>query len=332
MSANLVLLRFTIRQIDDMPMPEDPGSMLRGAFGHALKGLSEAAMLFKSSNTSGVFNNNEELAYTTIFEHSAMHAETPRRGIPNPYVLKLPKLADKNISHNQRWEFAQLLIGQSAIQHLSIIIIAWSQALSKGIGGTHKRYKVELEKVMCEDVVLYQGGQVQDFDSDSLTRCPITQNSLIDQQLSTLPEGSDSSLRLRFSTQFRVQHQGKVAYRPEQLDIKLVFYALYNRVKQCQQLHDSSNDWNIGFSDFSEYKQLIEQLSFEGDLSPARLSRHSSRQGRDVTLFGLKGDITVKGRSALLKKLLPILHLGECLHIGKSTVLGLGEYQLKLVV
>lgn len=78
MTANLVLLRFTIRQIDDMPMPEDPGSMLRGAFGHALKGLSEAAMLFKSSNTSGVFNNNEELAYTTIFEHSAMHAETPR--------------------------------------------------------------------------------------------------------------------------------------------------------------------------------------------------------------------------------------------------------------
>ena len=332
MSANLVLLKFSVKQIDSIIMPEDPGSMLRGAFGHALKGLSEAATLFKNSNTSDLVNNNEEQAYSTIFEYSSGYAGTLKRGMPNPYVLKLPKLTDRHIEQGQTWEFSQLLIGEDAIQHLSIIILAWSQALSKGIGSTHKRYKVELEKVMCGEEVLYQNSQIQTFNKDALVRCLPIESSLIYQQLSSLSKDSDSRLRLNFLTQFRVQHKGKVAYQPEQLDIKLVFYALYNRTNQCHQLHDPDNDWNIGFKDFSEYKNLIETLSFESDLTSSRLTRYSSRQERNVTLFGLKGSITVKGSSDTLKKLLPLLCLGEYLHIGKSTALGLGQYKLEVVV
>ena len=331
MSANLVLLKFSVKQIDSMTMPEDPGSMLRGAFGHALKSLSEAVMIFKNSNTSGLVNNNEDQAYSTVFEYSSGYAGTLKRGMPNPYVLKLPKLTDRHIEQGQTWEFSQLLIGEDAIQYLSIIILAWSQALSKGIGSTHKRYNVELEKVICGAEVLYQDGQIQVFNKDALVRSLPIESSLIYQQLSSLSKNSDSKLRLNFLTQFRVQHKGKVAYQPEQLDIKSVFYALYNRTNQCHQLHDPGNDWNIGFNDFSEYKNLIETLILSADVKPASLTRYSSRQRRSMTLYGLKGSVRITATSSTLKKLLPLLHLGELLHIGKSTALGLGEYQLQSV-
>jgi len=45
-------------------------------------------------------------------------------------------------------------------------------------------------------------------------------------------------------------------------------------------------------------------------------------------LGGLIGAATLSGPTAAMQTLLPLLQLGERLHIGKETVMRLGRYQL----
>ena len=54
-------------------------------------------------------------------------------------------------------------------------------------------------------------------------------------------------------------------------------------------------------------------------------SRYSSRQQREMTLGGAIGTWTLEGE---LAPLLPWLQLGERLHVGKNTTLGMGGYTL----
>ena len=58
------------------------------------------------------------------------------------------------------------------------------------------------------------------------------------------------------------------------------------------------------------------------------LKRFSSTQNEKLPLGGLVGNTTIMGPNKALKTLLPLLQLGEQLHIGKETVMGLGRYRL----
>jgi CRISPR/Cas system endoribonuclease Cas6 (RAMP superfamily) len=59
-----------------------------------------------------------------------------------------------------------------------------------------------------------------------------------------------------------------------------------------------------------------------------RASRYSSRQGRRVPLEGVVGRIVYQGDA--LDELVPLLALGEALHVGKGTALGMGRYRTGL--
>ena len=66
------------------------------------------------------------------------------------------------------------------------------------------------------------------------------------------------------------------------------------------------------------------------DVSSVKVRRNSSRQNRKIELFGLIGDISLTADTDTLNRLLPLLWLGQYLHVGKNTTLGLGQYQLQL--
>lgn len=62
------------------------------------------------------------------------------------------------------------------------------------------------------------------------------------------------------------------------------------------------------------------------DIAWVRLNRFSTRQNQEVPLDGFTGWVTYEGPG--LPALLPLLHLGEVLHVGKGTVFGLGKYEV----
>jgi hypothetical protein len=54
-------------------------------------------------------------------------------------------------------------------------------------------------------------------------------------------------------------------------------------------------------------------------------SRVSGRQNKEIKMGGLTGQVTYEGH---LQPYLPLLCLGELVHVGKKTVFGNGQYQI----
>ena len=53
--------------------------------------------------------------------------------------------------------------------------------------------------------------------------------------------------------------------------------------------------------------------------------RYSNRQQTKMKLGGLIGEITYRGN---FQKYLPLIRLGEHIHVGKATTFGLGKYKI----
>lgn len=300
----ITVLTFTICQDDKLTIPSHSGSMLRGAFGMALRRLSCLTELpdcrhcpFKAG-----------CAYTQIFEN------TDDNGT-NPYVLRPPK--SQTILPNHTWQFGITLIG-TASEHYELIIKAWQDALMMGIGGGKHRVSANIVKVMNMGQVVFEKNRFIITNPRALKTI-------------TIPNIDNAThFTLHFVTPFRLQHQGKIAHQSHQFESRQLLINLYNRILRCQENHDKGNDWQIGYADFGEFLADIDSLIFDDKVQSVNINRHSSRQGRKITLFGMIGDVTITGDSKVLVRLLRLLWLGQYINVGKSTTLGLGQYQLQV--
>jgi CRISPR/Cas system endoribonuclease Cas6 (RAMP superfamily) len=132
---------------------------------------------------------------------------------------------------------------------------------------------------------------------------------------------------MRWHTPLRLQHQGKPVFKPTQLDATILVRALLRRQMQWQQItHQNPAELATASQDL-----LASADSCTLDtrnLQWLDIERRSGTQGQKLPLGGLIGIATLQGPAAHLQALLPLLQLGEQVHIGKETVMGLGRYQL----
>lgn len=305
-TPNITTLTFTIRQDDKLIIPPYSGSMLRGAFGTALKQLSCLTDLPDCKHCPMM----SICPYANIFENGEDDGT-------NPYVIRPPKAQTVLPTHT--WQFSMMLIGKAS-EHSELIIKAVAESAKSGFGGRH-RASGELLKVLNSGQTLFEQGKHLSINPRELKQIPLPQI------------GKPTHVTLHFITPFRLQHQGRIAHQSHQFDEKQLLINLYNRTKRCQTQHDTDNDWQIGYESFNEFKADLEKLSLTSDVKPVNIHRHSSRQGRKITLFGMIGDVELKadkGDDAVLARLMPLLWYGQYLHIGKSTTLGLGQYQMMI--
>ncbi len=311
---NIAVFNLTVRQIDALKLPKHSGSMLRGAFGHALRELCCITNLPDCSQCP----LNQACRYTYIFETQLLDIAN-RQKASNPYIIIPPKIHQTNIKPTQIWRFGVVLLGE-AIKDYVLILKAWEQALRIGLGSGEERACGELIKV---------GNQAQTvFDKKT------NPFNLADWQIKRIikpPSISKlSKITLHFLTPFRLQQEGKIAFHKNQLVPKNLLINLYNRIQQCNQQHDSETKWQTCYGLFSEFLADIEQLTMRVEVEPEKVIRRSSRQNQKIQLFGLSGDIQLIASSEILERLLPLLWIGQYLHVGKSTTLGLGQYQLQI--
>ena len=121
-----------------------------------------------------------------------------------------------------------------------------------------------------------------------------------------------------------------IATHPDNLDSATFIASLYNRIRLCQDNHSPDELWDIGYDSYHRFKEDIETLSIAVDIVVNHVPRRSNRQQRKMQLYGLQGNLHLTGDHQTLSRLLPALQLGERLHIGKNTTMGLGQYRLKL--
>ncbi len=302
----LAVFTLTIKQIDTLTLPSHSGSMLRGAFGTALRELSCLTGLPDCKACP----LNTLCPYTQIFELVDNNKKT------NPYVLRLPSA--QTVNAGNQWQFGISLFGQ-ALEHVSLIMQAWQQAFRLGIGGGQSRACGTLVQISNLTKVLYTNANNPNANNPT---APITiDRSQLVATPNFIPKEPIFDCTLRFVSPVRIQYQGKIIHRPQSLSDKALFLALYNRIKTSQ---------TIAYPDYDTFANAIATISTQNQLQPIKVTRYSSRQQRKITLFGLIGRIAMTTQTDALTQLLPLLWTGQYLHIGKSTTLGMGQYQLAI--
>lgn len=262
---------------------EHAGSMLRGAFGHALKTL--ACSCGGESHIPGC-------RYQQIFEPLPPPEWPSRyRDCPPAYVLTPPAPESAN---RTQLDFAFTLLGPSLAQR-ALIWEAWQHAAQRGLGSRRIPARLQALAHGTQPAALHAGRQV---------RLQLTSPLL---------------LKRKHPGQSRSEPLG-----PGALGVADLLIALHRRLDLTQRLYGVPA---TPLPPLDQWLAMGESLDLQASLQETHFSRHSNRQQQRMPLYGLSGTIDLRG--PLDPTLLAALTLGQWLHIGGKTALGLGAYRLQ---
>ena len=292
---------FHVRTCAPLHLPDYAGSLLRGAFGHSLRRM---ACMARQKDCAGC-PLQAACLYLLIFETPSTQG---RNDAPNLYVIEPPATGIRVLERGADFRFAMVLIGP-ALDQLALIVIAWKQALERGLSGVHS--PCQLQAVYCENDLepVFCAGQ---------ERLRSHRPNL------PAPPQQATHLHLRLLTPLRLQKDGQRVGRRE-LDARTLLITLARRAQALCDLHH----FDRPRLDFPTLIKQAEHIKLESDLRWFDWTRYSNRQQREMTLGGLLGELHLHGE---LDGLLPLLYLGQWLHLGKNASFGLGHYQIQQAI
>ena len=287
--------RFRVRMHKALTLPAFSGSLMRSVFGRALKQIACAA--------HGEEPCPPQCAYKRLFDpERPVDGRFPEN--PPPYVIEPPR--QTRIEAGQQLQFAVVLLGD-ALDDLPIVVQAWQQALTTGLGGQRA------------------SGQLLDVTLINNESC-ITVFSTLDcrfqphsPRLNLLSGSGFNRCQLHFLTPLRLQQQ-KQFLKPEALTPELLAKALLRRIRLAGELY-----LGLKLPDWHQFAHWFEAVSMKSDLQWQTVERYSSRQQQSMKLGGLTGIIAFEN---LHPQLAPWLLLGQYLHLGKNSSFGFGQYHL----
>jgi len=305
-------LRVTLQAGRSGRLPGFKGSLLRGAFGHALR---RTVCVFSPDVPCPACSLRHACAYPRIFEPRIGEAEPPPflRGLseaPRPYIFE-PATEARDFRVGDPLSFDLVLLGQSTELHAHALV-ALARMATIGLG--EERIPFLLESAQAWDgkrgwVPLTQEGRL-------LPGAPL-EPALPSTE--PLPEGP---LELRLATPTRIQAGGKLA---ETLPFRTLAFATLRRVLELAHFHvpGATPDWS--FRSLLERSESVE-VGAGPNLRWHDWQRYSQRQRREMKLGGLVGTLLLQGDLASFSTL---LRTAEVVHIGKGTVFGLGKVEIR---
>ena len=296
-------LHLTVRAEGPLQLPPYAGSMLRGAYGHALLALSPLP------HTDGKpCALHASCPYCQLFAAPPLPAHSLQKfsHMPQPYVIEPPTGGAQQLQAGQSFGFGLVLIGK-ALGLLPTVLQAWQRALRTGLGPQH---------TPCTLVDIYDENGTQRL---------LNKREQLSNLSTTLPPAPalGTQATLHFCTPLRLQVQGKPV-RAGQLTARDLLIALARR-------HQLLCDVHLGAAAPQyDFKTLVEQVQAVAlqaqDLHWFDWGRYSQRQKQEMQLGGLLGAVTLHGDLAPFAEL---LHFGQWLHVGKNASFGLGGYRLQ---
>jgi hypothetical protein len=302
---------------ENLHLPEYKGSTFRGGFGNALK---KALCMTKTFDCPPCLLQ-QNCQYISIFEPRVNKtvADLLRigRDAPHPFVLEPPLSEQREFKKGERFIAGLVLIGK-AIDLLPSMIYAFS-LFGERVGLGTARGKFVLRQVSdSEGSKVYEdrSQQVKDFF-----------RIFTFQQFSDIPHMSPT-FALNFVTPTRIMTSYATRSRHlvrvrETNDFWTLIETLYHRLVTLSSLYCGS-----GILDYSQHRLPLKPTTVSLVDSTIRWQdweRISSRQNTLMKLGGFVGKATFAGK---LDEFLPLLRLGEHLHVGKNTSFGLGQYEL----
>lgn len=278
--------------------PTFDGSMLRGAFGHALKRL--VCVMRRPDCTDCPLK--AACLYVSVFETRAA-ARDPARFArpPHPFVL-CSNLREHRGEPVDRIEFRIRLFG-GALDHAPFIARAVEEAAAHGLGPD--RIAFRLAALTTGNGDAWRPGQPYPMLGSELP-----------------PPALPERVRLRFVTPTRLQHAGRPV-DPVTLDGPGLARAIQRRVGLMAAFH-GIGPGKIDHGTFSQEAEYVRIVS--RDLAWRRLFRRSARQKAKQAIGGITGEIMLDFSQAPgvreYARWLPVTHLG------KGTSMGLGQVEV----
>lgn len=292
-----------------LELPAYKGSTLRGGFGSAFKQIVCREQLQRCPECLV----KDVCPYSLIFESSPPDTSEWRAdSIPRPFVLEPPLTEQRYFPPGDHLTFSLVLFGK-AITHLPYFVAAFRHLGRLGIGKGRKPFC--LDQVSSFD----QNGNIVDIlyqDGGSIKNHPhIITGAMVIKNLNPIHQ----QITIAFETITRIRSN-------DSLTMDLSFQTLYrNTLRRLSALTNFYHDELLEYS----YKDMIDASSDIIAVSPKLQwidwERFSQRQDTRMKLGGFIGEITFRGD---LTQFLPVILLGQYIHVGKATTFGLGKYRI----
>jgi len=305
-----VTLDVRMRAEEPARLPPYKVSAIRGAFGHAFRRVAcpfracPPCLLLKTCPYSYVFE-------TPPRDQAGLFARSS--AVPHPFVLELPMDGHTEFAPGDPLRFGLTLVGK-AIDFTPYFIVALREMGRAGLGRGRARWRLEQAEDRGAEGsrILYDG-----TSADERMLCSATVHRGFDGLGATREEVA--ALTLEFLTPTRLRYEGHLTDRPE-------FHVL---VRNLLRRLNALAFYHCEFTPGLDYRDLIQRaeavVTVRADLKWLDWERYSARQQTRMTLGGFVGVVTFEGD---LAPFLPLLRLGEIVHVGKGTSFGLGKYRV----
>lgn len=304
-SATLPIARLhlTVRTQAPLNLPPYAGSMLRGAFGHAL--LALAPLPHADGKPCAL---HATCPYCQVFAPPALPAHGLQKfsQMPAPFVIEPPTSGARRLAPGETFSFSLVLMGK-ALQHLPALLLAWERALRTGLGVQQSR--CTLTEIHSEN---------------GLQRTPVKREQLSFLQNTVPPvRALGERATLHLLSPLRLQQQGKPVRAPD-INARTLLVTLARRWQLLLDVHLGTS---APQQDFAQLAAQAAAIALRGEqLQWFDWGRFSQHQHQEMKLGGLMGQLHLQGELAPFAEL---LHLGQWLHVGKNASFGLGGYRLQ---
>jgi hypothetical protein len=301
-------LRVGLRTCEPARLPPYHGSLLRGAFGHALR---RTVCTMGPRQACGGCSLRSACHYVRLFEpfagrRAAFVAGAPAS--PKPFVIA-PRSSRQSFERGELLELDLLLFGH-AVELQGFAILACERMARHGLGSRRRRF--ELDEVCYQDAA----GEWHTGFRRGVRRWHRNAEPV-------LPSGeplSGEELVLRFATPVRFKAGGRLVDR---FDFRLLARRMLRRVVEIGEVHVSDRGPKAGFERLLAAADRVEVV--RSDLRWHDWQRFSNRQRSKMQLGGVVGEMAVRGD---LEPLSALLRTAEIVHVGKGTTFGLGKVEI----
>jgi hypothetical protein len=306
----LTRYRLVFRAQEPFALPPFQGAVWRSVFGNALKAMSERAAALGQPDRAELYR---------YFFETPPPPDAPKMRLyetaPHPYVIAAePNFEPHDVARGAHVLVELTLIGSSN-DAVDAVFEAFALAAAAGLGKSRGRAElVEAHPIWRDD--LPESGQ-----AGTETRRWIAA-SAESPAVPPMPEAVEVHLisPLRLTAENRLV--GPDAFRPGNL-----LRALIRRVSMLMTFHTGSDLE----TDFRRLTALASQARMaEPALAFSLQERWSTNKSAVITMDGLMGHFLLDMRG--LEPLWPYLWLGQWVHAGKGTVMGLGAIHVREAV
>jgi hypothetical protein len=316
-ALSYALLRMMLAPEAMLTLPRYPGSMFRGAFGHALRKVVCVTKTFDCPPCV----LRDRCVFPYIFETPPPPGTSVMRkytAAPHPFVLTPPWPGPAAIRPGEPLTLGLVLFGK-ALRHLPYLIFAFEHAAAGGFGA--QRVRCRLASVDA----LSNGESWTLYSSTDGTLCapdPFEERVHLDlgDPFERLRSETRGRITIKFRTPARLLQEERLATR---LDFPLLVRSLLRRIGHLSYFHCGGDLSGVAFREWIKSAGQVRTVS--EDFGWFDWERYSGRQQARMKLGGMIGSATFEGPVA---PFLPLLRAGEVAHVGKGTSFGLGGYCL----